>query len=606
MSLKIFLSKLNLSDESIKIYLEALPYSFLTYYELRSIMPEISDEQFSKYLDELTDVDLIIKREDEDINLGTQYLAIPPFSLILSYFNNIEKSFNQIQNQIDKLIKNSLDITFEQNTKINLKDLEQEIKTIFKDFEETTLLERKDAEDISKSFEAINKIKPQIDNLRQNINNIIKNQFSSLITFFSDLRNKIIERIENIEMKKNKDKELVITTIESVFKTELEEVINNFLISITDLIKEEFDKFSLDPYINTIIQNKNDFKTILLELIYNFEKKLNDISNSVKEKNENLNPNLKNLQKTIYEKVANVVNSSIDQISNLNKPIINVLSDFMESIYKQETLKTKEIWIIHSATRINEEIIAAVQNSEDQLFIMVPKLKDFLPIEIFSDTSKDLKIRLISSDPHVNSKVRQFKQINGLEFRNLENEQFIGVGFDKKFIALGILKHEIEDELKNFIGFGSNNQKIIDKIYKAFNNLWNLAEGELGKTEVEEKEIIFPKKEPQPQVKKSKMPKEKKIKIPTPVNEGELTEVGILINNTFNDLIKKLTDFTGIEFAKKLDKIADLVLEKRGFSVTLHHLREFIDRYEKQKAKLNQQDIDEIIENIEIWKKKLI
>jgi hypothetical protein len=215
----------------------------------------------------------------------------------------------------------------------------------------------------------------------------------------------------------------------------------------------------------------------------------------------------------------------------------------------------------------------------------------------------------------VNSKVKQFKEINGLEFRNLQNEQFIGVASDKNFIALGILKPDIEDELQNFIGFGSNNQKIIEIIYKAFNSLWNLAEGELGKAEIEEEEIIPPvkepqpkviKKSPQPEIKKSEIPKEKKIRMPTPVNEEELTEVGILINNTFNDLIKKLTDFTGTEFAKELDNIADLVLEKRGFSVTLHHLREFIERYEKQKATLNQQDIEEIIENIEIWKQKLI
>ncbi len=615
MSLKKFLSQLKLSDGAIKIYSEALPYSFLTYYELRSIMPEISDEQFSQYLNELVNINLVIKNENKDITLGTEYLAIPPFSPIVSYFNNIGKNFTRIQDQIQKLIKNSLEITFQQNTKINLKDLEQQIKTIFKDFEETTLLERKDAEDIAESFETITKIKPQVDNLHQSINKITKTHFSDLIENISNLKKKITERIETLEMKKEKDKELVITIIEEMFKTELDEVKHNFLISVEGLIKQEFDKFALDPYINTIIQNKNDFKTILLDLIYNFEKKINDLSNLIKEKNENFNPNLKNLEKTIFENISNIVGSSLDQISSLNKPVMKVLSDFMESIYKPEMLKTKEVWVIHSATRINEEIIAAVQNSEDQLFIIVPKLKDFLPVEVFSEASKNLRIRLISSDPHVNSKVRQFKQINGLEFRNLENEQFIGVGSDKNCVALGILKPEIEDELSNFIGIGTNNHKIIDTIYKAFNNLWNLAEGEFGKAGIKEKEIIPPSKEPQsqilkksiqPEIQKREMPEKREIRIPTPLNEDQLTEVGILLNNTFNDFIKKLSEFTGIEFAEGLDKIADLVLEKRGFSVTLHHIREFIDRFQKQKAKLSQQDIEEIIENIGIWKEKLL
>ncbi|TXT53360.1 MAG: hypothetical protein BAJALOKI1v1_2490002 [Promethearchaeota archaeon] len=631
MSLKDYLTQLKLSDEAITIYLEALNHLFLTQFELQSIMPEIDDEVFSTTLEELLEINLLIKKESEEPSIPTQYLAIPPFSLMLTYFTNIKNSFNRIEQQIQQLIKNALNTTFEKNTKIDLKDVEEKIKKFFKDFQETTLLEKQDAEDIIQKFDIINKLAPKIQQVQQNIINIARKQISSLINAISILRSQIVEKITNLEMKKEKDKELVIASIEEIFSGQIDSISEEFIASTEALINEEFDNFSPEPYLNVINQNRSDFKTILLDLIYNFEKKLNDISNIIKDKNENLNPNLENLKEQILTNISKIITASVNQIANLNKPIISVLSNFLETKFTPDAFKARDIWIIHSATRINEEIISAIQSSQRNLFIMVPKLKDFLPVEIFGE-QKGLSIRLISSDAHVNSKVREFKQISGLEFRNLDNENLIAVSSDKNYIAVGILKPQKENELDNFIGLASNNKTIIESIQKGFNQLWSLGEGELGKapSEMEPRQVSPQVKEPAEanlvkpsQVLKQSKEQEREIPIKseaekpsepvkrrerfiTPINEGELTEVGRLLNKTFNDLIKKLDSMNGIMFSTELNKIADLVLEKRGFSVTLHHLRRFIDKYDKQKQQLSEQQIEEIIENVESWKQKLL
>jgi hypothetical protein len=86
--------------------------------------------------------------------------------------------------------------------------------------------------------------------------------------------------------------------------------------------------------------------------------------------------------------------------------------------------------------------------------------------------------------------------------------------------------------------------------------------------------------------------------------EGD--ETGFIINNTFNTLVQKLGNLKGFQFSQELQKVSDLVLEKRGFSVTLHKLRSLILKFKDQRNNLSHNDISEIIQNIEEWKKHLL
>ncbi|MFW9820391.1 MAG: hypothetical protein ACFFE5_12340, partial [Candidatus Thorarchaeota archaeon] len=82
-------------------------------------------------------------------------------------------------------------------------------------------------------------------------------------------------------------------------------------------------------------------------------------------------------------------------------------------------------------------------------------------------------------------------------------------------------------------------------------------------------------------------------------------EAAIKINNALGNLILKLDNIKGDEFSNELKNIADLILEKKGFSVTLHKLRSVINKYKDKLNLLNSNDKKEILENIEDWKKKL-
>ena len=87
----------------------------------------------------------------------------------------------------------------------------------------------------------------------------------------------------------------------------------------------------------------------------------------------------------------------------------------------------------------------------------------------------------------------------------------------------------------------------------------------------------------------------------TPLN----SKTSVEIDAAFRVLVKKLPNLKGEEFSEELDKVAELILEKKGFSVTLHKIRSKINQYQTQ-GHLSDVDINHIIENIEEWKKKLL
>ncbi len=108
-----------------------------------------------------------------------------------------------------------------------------------------------------------------------------------------------------------------------------------------------------------------------------------------------------------------------------------------------------------------------------------------------------------------------------------------------------------------------------------------------------------------PKITDLKQKLQEKITFLTAVQPKAGDQAGIEINDAFNRLIDKLGNLKGDDFGKHLQDIADLILEKKGFSVTLHKVRSMINKYKEKLALLNENDKKEIIEEIESWKKKL-
>ena len=82
------LKNIQLSDRAIKLYLRCIGQEPLSSFELYSILPNISQEEFSDILKELIDAGLFVPVKRQKSDLLMQYLALPPIKPILNYYSN--------------------------------------------------------------------------------------------------------------------------------------------------------------------------------------------------------------------------------------------------------------------------------------------------------------------------------------------------------------------------------------------------------------------------------------------------------------------------------------------------------------------------------------
>ncbi len=649
-----FLTQLNLSEEAINVYLESLNHPFLTYSDLQAIVPNVEEVDFTNIIDNLLELDLILKIVPEKGEILTRYYSIPPITNIITYFQNIEQNFSTIQENIQKLIIQSVNNIFQQKSEINLNDVQTQTQEIFQDFKDRTLLERKDAEDITENFEVVRGVDNQYLDLQNNIIKITQAKIGTLIKTLSGLKNDIIEEVRRYIPTGVEESSAIINIIKKNFKREIDNITETFLDSILDDFREEFEKISFTPIINQVLESKKEYNTLLMDLINNFEKNFEELSHIIEEKSKTFKPHLEELKEQIIYKTNQIIQNSIQQIVDLNKPPQDVISDCRQLIYAQENLVMNDIWVLNSINQMKEELLFAIKNTKNDLLIIIPQLKGYISDDLLKDLPEQPEIFIASSDHFVNSKVKEIADMEKVSFKQYNKTNFIGIRSDKNFIALGIIDKSKDDPLDNVIGFGTNNQMILKSLTNRLNKIWSSAKQDTGALKTEKpvekplkrpsvKKVSPPKprkqkgieggafssvsdrikdiesrgqKEPQPSsdIKPPEVRNRKKESVETSpggiedfvsnIAPSEDDEVGNLINDAFNDLLEKLNELTENQFGQELENVADVILENKGFTVSLHHIRRFARKF-NQDTPLTQEEKSEIFENIEEWKQKL-
>ncbi len=666
-----FLRKLQLDENAIEIYLKSLSKFPLTYYELYSIVPKATLEEFNKSISDLLDAGLITQQPSKKQETITQYLTLPPILPILNYYNNININLGDIKNSIQELMINSVNEIFQENKTIELDSIMQTFQEIKKDIDEDSIIEKQEIEDIVEGMEELNMVKQKLSVLHQKIISITQTQFADLIKTLNSLKNGIIENINSMEFKKHKEE--IISLIEQQFKEKLENMVKDFINNLHELIEKEFDETGkpVENSTDLIVQYQNDFKMLLLNMLSNFETKMNKIHDLLKENQENLFAKMKNLEIKIAENLNAIIQNSINEVSNLNRPIENVLKNYLQEISTVDKDLFNNVWIISSVTKINETIQHLLVNSKENLTIIIPYIENHLALEQFDNITGNLKIKIASSEAHTNSMVKNFKNIKNIIYRTYQNKDFVALKGDNKQLIIGVIQ-DSKNPLDDFIGIGTTFDPLIKLLDPLIQDVWEnaytdtfhgtqmaktqpsmtttttpkalttarpIVSTKLDSNKIVNKSVNIKSKETKPTItipsKIQEIPKNdiRSIKsqttqTPSPTSsKPQITdlkqklqekidfisvaqpkvddEAGILINNAFTNLINKLDNIKGDEFGKELQDIADLILEKKGFSVTLHKVRSTINKHKDKLSLLDSNDKKEILEDIQSWKKKI-
>lgn len=649
------LKNLQLSDKAIELYLRCIGQLPLTSFELYSILPNISQEVFSNTIKELIEGGLFITIKHQESDLFLQYLALPPINPILNYYSNINANLDHIKNQIQLIISNSLSTIFQDNKLIELDTMFEATQELRKDIDEDVIIQKQDIDDIVQGMENLKVIKKILENLRQSIKGLTQTQFSYLIKLITNIKSDLSNKIGYLELKKNEKP--VLDAIESVFKEDFNKFLGDFTGNLHKLIEEEFNNTieSLNNIIDSTFQFRNDFKMVLLNMVNSYEKKINTVIDLIKKKRDTLEIDRKDFENVIVGNFNEIIDNSIDSVAALNKPINAALENYLKSTISSED---NDFWYLKSISRVNEEIMHQLSQSKQKLMIIVPSLEEHIALDDFKNVPKSLKIEFASSEPHTNSNVKKLKEFKNLEYRTLRNDNVIICKSDYGYLFIGIIKENSQNPLQNFIGFGTSNRAIIKLFLPVVKTVWDTATSSLletpkplGISTLKENKValasnpitsshfksqqtksITPTTE-QPsnaninisdkvkspekisQIKenlqrKIETPVKKVDTTPTPVKTNETIttdqDAAIIIKTAFKNLIQVLHKLNGEEFSKEMEKIADLILEKKGFSVTLHKIRSKINQYKTHLGHLNDVDISHIIESIEEWEKHIL
>ncbi len=655
-----FLRKLQISEYAIKIYLKALGKFSHSYYELYSIIPNATIEQFNYWLKELIDAGLLVQISSEKHDMIVNYSVLPPILPILNYYENITSNLPNIKNSIQESLINSINRVFQENKGIELDTVLKVFQEVKKDIDEDSIIQKQEVEDIVEGMEELKDVNKKISDLHQEIKSITQTKFADLLKTINTTKTTLIENAKKKEM---------ISLIEDLFKKNIDEMVSDFTNNLLEQIEKKFDMNSkpIEKITDLMFQYRNDFKMLLLNMLTNFETNMNKIYDLLKENNENLSSAVGNIENEIIGTLNAILQNSINEVSNLNKPIENVMKSYFQEISEPKKGISNNIWIISSVTRINEAIQDLILNSKETLTIIIPHIENHISLEQFGTISSNLKIKVISSEAHTNSIVKDFKNISNILYRTYQNENLIISNGDNSHIFLGIIQ-ESKDPLNNFIGIGSNSKPLIELFNPLINYIWEksypdtfhgaqvvkpeyitpikplttakpIIKMKLRSEKIEKKSrtLEIKKKKPSIEVPSSiqEIPKDDKrvlksqskesiVSIPPKPQITDLKqklkekvesvaevihevddEIAIEINNAFNALVLKLNNLKGDEFGKELQHIADMILEKKGFSVTLHKIRSIINRYKEKLTLLDENDKREILDNIENWKKRL-
>ena len=655
-----FLKKLQISDNAMKLYLQSVGRKPLSSFELYSILPNISQEEYAKYLNELIDAGLLIPINPQNPDLLLQYLTIPPINPIINYYDNINANLNGIKNQIHQLLLNSLERIFQENTIIELETTFNATQELRKDIEEDVIIQKQDIDDVVQGMENLRIIKNVLDELHKTIKGITQNQFSYLINLITTIKKDLNKKIETLELKKSE--KAVKSVIEAVFQENFDKILKDFTVNLHKLIEDEFDNTieSLNNIIDSTFRFRDDFQMLLLNMLNSYESKINKTIELIKKKRNNLSSDLKSFETVIIDSFSAITSSSVDSVAALNNPISKAMVSYYKFDTSSEKAKLDNFWHINSVSRVNEEILSKITHAKENLLLVVPNLEDHLSIEEFKDIPRTLKIKIASSEAHTNSNVKKFQEIKNLEYRTLKNESVIVIKSDNNYILIGIIQKDSQDSLKDFVGFATDYAPLIKLILSVIDTVWDKASSSLHekprslgimatpretitsktlgttkpitpssfkasqkKTSIAQTQDIATEltRKIQDKVKETsqqkalkqapkaskQIPKGSKQSLKASKQSSKASEeVRMLIDTAFKSLVQKLQNLNGEEFSTELENIAELILEKKGFSVTLHKLRSKINQYKTHLGHLSEVDIKHIVESIEEWKKHLL
>jgi len=456
---------------------------------------------------------------------------------------NILRALNLVENSIDAL-KNA-----ENRIEIELEAFLKVISKVKLEYEDDSSDIRKEMQEIMESMEQRDDSPLIYLQFEDKLKESIQSQFSSIIEVILQ----IDEERENFPilqgLNENQWKEL-----NQNLKTLLAKNVHEKSQQLDAKISENFNEIRnfFSERLKVRMENKFEQNAVNLGLNKIFIDEFNKFHNFIDTKIiPKFVENWKKLTKDIGINVAEIFKDLKGDVILKMETDEDILPQIVKDFLGVDILKKFE-----SNVQIKKEISEIIEKANDEIIVIIPKIADFLPLELLKNSTKNNPIKLASSDSHKSEIVKEIKTYPNISYRKLKRNKSIALK-GKNGIVIGNYAINLEQPEKNVNGYGIFSKELI--------------------------EIITPM-------------------IVKKYEEAQLPKL-VQISDNFNYIIQNINELTGSEVSELMQDTLNLTLRMKGISLDILDIKLLISKTKTINTLLEENLKKSIIDRIKLWNK---
>ncbi len=543
------LKSLNLSDKAISLYELLIDKSLLTLNEIHLLKPDLSKKDLIEIINELFQTKLLIKISSKDTSIVGHYIAVPPFSTVGSIISQIKDTLAGKEGSAAKF-ETVIDNIFNKQSKI-------ELENIYKDFQRLQNDVNKDITTIKQELEElldqIEKKEDKLDFLEkyeEELKNIINSELASIVIILLQMKAEFQEKLKTIGISNTQ-----WNALKDEIKDTLALGVHEKSSELSEIVSEEFREIrnALNENQTDILKDRFEQKSVYLGILNMFKNEIDKFHKALLMKKNNLELDVKSLEKALNAEIAKTFQKLIENASGNLIFLEDFFHKFLEDYGGSYQASVDNFWPIYSKAKISEEILNYFKKSKEEIIVIIPEIEGFIPIKTLENIADEPKIQIISSESHESEIVQSLTKKGNVEYKRLENKNFVAIKCDNSYLILGLYQEFEEDPLKNVIGFGTNNKAMIDFLLPIFSE---------------------------------------KLEAAKPPREIQVT-------NGFNYIIENINEIKGKKISKTLQEILDIAFEMEGISLDVLELKLLISKLKNVITPIDNDWKKHVIEKIE-------
>ncbi len=417
--MKEILKALNISEKAIEVYLTCFGNDLLTFKEIHLLNEDLSKNILEKVVNELIQNKLLIKKSAEDKRVLDHYFPVAPLSAIKSILNSLPLDTSSEGNTINKELRKSISNIFSKDNPLELATLFDKFQKIKDDVEEDSKKIKEEISELVDGSETKEISLEFLDKFQEELKNLISSQLAGILIVLLQLKADFQERLKNVGITDEQ-----WNSIKDDIKNALALETHQKTLKINEIIVEEFNEIreKLKELFQKSLKSQFEQNSIYLGILNFFRNHILKLDQIITKKKNDYNDGIFKLEDNLRKTVGSTINETFNAISSNINFLGTSFSDILKNYEVKDKFTIQDIWPIRSMASFKEEISNLLQNSKNELFLIVPEIEKYLPIEQFQ---LDLSISEVPPEKFTPKTKSSMSQASiGFEQKKILDEKF--------------------------------------------------------------------------------------------------------------------------------------------------------------------------------------